>query len=170
MLSETSGRLAGAWPLSGMTRLHDSLYGEPAQTRVDWSAQGSPMPAAGGPPGVWLHLQASVSVVLQCQRCLQALEHNLVVDRHFRFVRSAQDAERLDESADEDVLVLTPRLDLHELLEDELILALPLVPRHQGSCPAPLPQPADELSAPAAAPNPFAVLAALRAARKNGQG
>ena len=169
VLSDTSGRLAGAWPLSGMTRLHDSLHGEPTEAQVDWSAQGSPLPAVGGPPGVWLHLQASVPVVLQCQRCLQAVAQNLVVDRHFRFVRSAHEAERLDETADEDVLVLVPRLDLHELLEDELILALPLVPRHPGPCPAPLPQPADALSAPAAAPNPFAALAALRAERKNGQ-
>jgi uncharacterized protein len=36
------------------------------------------------------------------------------------------------------VLALEPALDLKELVEDELLLALPLVPRHEV-CPEPLP-------------------------------
>jgi len=43
-------------------------------------------------------------------------------------VRDEQQAERLDEdSDDEDVLALTATLDLQSLIEDELILALPLL-------------------------------------------
>jgi len=50
-------------------------------------------------------------------------------------------------------------------VEDELILELPLVPRHEGVCPEPLPFPgaADAAEEPAVErPNPFAALAALR--------
>jgi len=171
-LCQEAGQLTGHSPLSDMARLHESLFdAPPAEAAVDWSAQGSLLRASGGQPGVWLHLRASVPVTLQCQRCLQPVSQALEVDRHFRFVRSEQEAERLDETAEEDVLVLTPRLDLHELLEDELILALPLVPRHEGRCPAPLPLPVDDPLAEAAPPpNPFAALAALRTPRKGGPG
>jgi uncharacterized protein len=52
------------------------------------------------------------------------------------------------------------RLDLLPLLEDELILAVPLVPRHER-CPEPLPLPADEPDE-MPAEHPFAKLAALK--------
>ena len=54
---------------------------------------------------------------------------------------------------------LTTALDLPMLLEDELLLALPLVPRHDV-CPEPLPRAfRDEADA---AERPFAALAALK--------
>ena len=90
----------------------------------------------------------------------------MLSDRKFRFVRSEEEAERLDEMSEVDVLVLSPKLDGLELLEDELILALPLVPRHEPVCPNPLPLPVDELELEEPAPNPFAALAALRGGGK----
>lgn len=168
-LCQDATRLAGQRPLGEMRRLHDSLFGAPPPgSVVEWSAQGSLLPTGAGEPEVWLHLQGGVGVTLQCQRCLQAVEQALVVDRRFRFVRTEQEAERMDEVSEDDVLVLMPRLDLFDLLEDELILALPLVPRHPGACPSPLPLPLplDDLPAEASAPNPFAALAALRTGRR----
>lgn len=162
-LCQDGGRVAGQWPLVSMTRLHDSLYGAPAaDSAVAWSASGELPPAASGESGVWLHLNAAVPVTLQCQRCLQSVAQTLVVDRRLRFVGSEAEAARLDETSDDDVLVLLPRLDLHELLEDELILALPLVPRHEERCPVPLPIPVDDLPDEEPAPKPFAALAGLR--------
>lgn len=159
-----SALLTGTWPLSGMPRLLESLF-DTVDCAVDWSAQGTLLPAPGGEAEVWLHLKAELSVPLQCQRCLQAVQQHLQVDRRFRFVRSESEAERLDETAEEDVLVLGQGLNLHDLLEDELILALPLVPRHEGTCPTPLPMPVDDLPEEEPAPNPFAALAALRAGK-----
>ncbi len=75
---------------------------------------------------------------------------------------SEAEAERLDAESDDDHLVLVPRLDLLALVEDELILELPLVPRHEGICPEPLPQPAADEAPVDERPNPFAALAALR--------
>jgi hypothetical protein len=118
-------------------------------------------PVAGGDPEIWLHLMAHAEVVLQCQRCLQPTLERLTVDRRFRFVRNEDEAARLDEESEDDVLALPERLDLEELLEDELILGLPLVPRH-GQCQHPLPMRAADPGADDEAPNPFAALAALR--------
>ena len=153
------GRLA----LTDLSRLGESLFGaSDADAEAAWSAHASQKQVAGGEPERWLHLAAQAEVTLQCQRCLQAVRRPLAVARRFRFVRSEQEATRLDEEIEDDVLVLPPRLDLLELLEDELILALPIVARHDGACPQPLPLPAAVVEE--AAPNPFAKLAALRRA------
>jgi len=155
--------LQGEWPQSSMARLSASLADAgPAPLPVTWSAAGQLRPVVGGEAEVWLHLTASTTVSLQCQRCLQAMTENLQVDRHLRFVRGEAEAARLDEASEDDVLELPARLDLHALTEDELILALPLVPRHER-CPAPLPLRDDtEVPEDAPAPKPFAALAALR--------
>ena len=162
-LAQDAGQVAGAWPQSALPRLTEGLFVPPAESElVHWSAQASLRAQAGLAAQIWLHLKAAGSVSLQCQRCLQAVTVRLDVDRHYRFVHSEEEAERLDEVSEEEILVLTPRLDLQELVEDELILSLPLVPRHVGLCPVPLPLPVDDLSDESPKPNPFAALAALR--------
>ena len=152
--------LKGQWPLAAMQRLASSLCAA-SDGNATWQAHGSLLPVMGGAPERWLELQAQAAVPLQCQRCLQTLVEALDVRRRFRFVPTDEEAARLDEASEDDVLVLQPRLDLHELLEDELILALPIVPRH-AECPQPLPMLVQELEDEAPAPNPFAALAALR--------
>ena len=77
---------------------------------------------------LWLHLTGSASVPQTCQRCLGAVWVEMDLDRWFRFEPDETRAEAEDEDAEEDVLVWRARLDLAELIEDELILALPLVP------------------------------------------
>ena len=159
-LCKNAGTLQGQWPLAGLQRLADSLCAA-SDGNVTWQAQGSLLPVTGGAAELWLELHARADVPLQCQRCLQTLVEALHVQRRFRFVRTDEEAARLDEESEDDVLVLQARQDLRELLEDELILALPIVPRH-GVCPQPLTMPLQALEDEAPAPNPFAALAALR--------
>lgn len=162
VLCRQGNLLEGSWPLVGMTRLAQGLSAVP-DTSAAWTAQGESMDVAGGAAELWLRLAAHADVCLQCQRCLQPVLQALVVDRRFRFVHTEDEAARLDETSEHDVLLLPQRLDLHALLEDELILALPLVPRH-AVCPEPLVLASDRLDAAAedTAPHPFAALAALR--------
>lgn len=113
----------------------------------------------------WLHLSAACRVQLTCQRCLQAVEVPLDLQRSYRFVADEASAAEADIDAEEDVLVSTRSLDLPALIEDELMLALPLVPRHDGDCPQPLVVPADSsdpASEGSARDNPFDVLAGLK--------
>ena len=131
-----------------------------ADDKVAWAARGESRPEHGGRPQVWLRLTAEATVSLQCQRCLAAVAVPIHVRRSFRFVSGEDAAAQLDAASEEDVLALTRALDLHELIEDELLLAMPLVPLHP-LCPMPLPiPPPDDLSDER--PNPFAVLAGLR--------
>jgi uncharacterized protein len=77
----------------------------------------------------------------------------------FQFVKDEATAQALDEAQDEvDTLVHSRQFDLHELIEDEMLMALPIVSLHEA-CP----------EAGAAAflpddtkPNPFAVLKNLK--------
>ncbi len=160
-LCKAAGTLQGQWPLAAMVRLSDSFCAV-SDGNARWQARGWLAPVLGGEPEVWLELEGEAEVPLECQRCLQPMKEHLQVQRRFRFVRHEDEAARLDEESEDDVLALPARLDLQALLEDELILALPIVPRH-GVCPDPLPLPAaDALDEEAPAPNPFAALAALR--------
>lgn len=108
-------------------------------------------------PQTWLHLRGQAQVVLRCQRCLELMPTVLCFDRRYLFVRDEEQAARLDEDLEDDVLVLERELDLHALVEDELLLAMPLVPMHDA-CTAPMPGP--EAASPSI--GPFASLAVLR--------
>jgi uncharacterized protein len=163
--AQAGGRLQGEWPLVRMRRLtQDALplsADSPAQT-VAWSAHGALKAVAGAEAQTHLRLSARTALQLTCQRCLQPMTVPLDVQTSLRFVRGEAQAEALDEDSNDDVLALTPSLDLLALIEDELILALPLVPRHE-LCPEPLPMSAGEgeLAASDDAEHAFAALASL---------
>jgi uncharacterized protein len=135
---------------------------------IEWQVRGELRTVHAGEPQVWLHLQAHTLAWLACQRCLQPGKHRVEADRWIRFVRDEAQAEVLDAELEEDVLAMPHRLDLAGLLEDELLLSLPLVPRH-ASCPHPLPMSAGDDDAPdAAAAHPFAALRLLKPGQGNG--
>ena len=125
---------------------------------VLWSVRGEQRRAAGQAPQLWLHLKVSATAWPNCQRCLQPFSQPLVVERALRFVDTEAQAEALDADSEDDVLALTPAPDLRTLIEDELLLAWPIVPRH-AQCVAPPHRAGD---AAAAAANPFRVLSSLK--------
>ena len=159
------GSLQGEWPATALHRLADTAAPEaPASAwpNVSWELQGERIEPRAADAQTWLHLQAQATVRLTCQRCLQPVEDHLKVERSFLFVRDEEQAAALDEDSEDDVLVLTRSLDAQDLLEDELLLALPLVPRHD-TCPEPLAHVEDEFPEELEEkPNPFAALAALK--------
>lgn len=159
--------LEGVMVGSDLLRLAKDLVRAPGE--VTWSAQADWQAVAGAAPQLRLRLRCRAPVALTCQRCLAPMDLSLDVDRVFRFVRDEAEAERLDEDSEDDVLALPAggSLELLSLVEDELILALPLVPRHEH-CPQPLVAGDGVAVEPAPRTRPFEVLAALR--RKAGEG
>lgn len=158
--------LQGEWPVTSLERLADSAAPEaPASgwPALEWALHAELRRPKGGAVQTWLHVTASAQVALTCQRCLKPVEERVDIDRWIRFVDTEAEAAALDADSDDDVLALPRHLDARELIEDELLLALPLVPRHEV-CPEPLPLAAEEEDAEpeAARPNPFAALAALK--------
>ena len=160
-----AGMLSGQWPLAALQRLSQSCapaLADAAMPPVAWQVQGELRDVAGGRAQMWLHVDASAAVRLQCQRCLLPLQEALTAKRSFLFVHDEAEAARLDEEIEQDVLVLSRGLDVAELVEDELILALPLVPRHER-CPEPLLAPTDGVAlGNEERCHPFAALEVLR--------
>ncbi len=158
-----AGQLAGEIAVDALERVRDVQVGARAGLAapvVRWTATGEWRTLRAGPAEIWLHLAADVGLTLQCQRCLEGVAVDVKASRSFMFVHGEAQAAALDEQTEDDVLPITRSLDLIGLVEDELLLALPLVPRHLPSCPEPLTFPPSEIEAGAQA-SPFAVLAAL---------
>jgi uncharacterized protein len=162
--AEAGEPLIQTTPLQNMERLaHESIGLEPGSI-VGWQAAAELRAGANGQMDVWLHLTANTSVSLTCQRCMGVVQTELEVDQWYRFVATEDIAMAEDDASEEDLLVMTPQFDLAEVLEDELLMALPLVPMHDECPESPvfsagvIDLPAD----PADKPNPFAALAQLK--------
>jgi len=166
--AEEGAALSGREPVQAHDRLLAETQGRGGPAGVSWSAAGELLNAGHVEPDVWLHLKADAVVLLTCQRCLGPVEVALAVDRRFRFVTGEEAAAAQDEEAEEDVLALSRSFDLVELVEDELLMEMPLAPRHEV-CPQPVrmnAQDEDFEQAGERAANAFAVLGKL----KTGQG
>lgn len=134
-LARAGQGLEGRIALADMPRLAGSVAGagHPDAAWAEWQVQGWITQPLAGEVVCRLKLSGSVSVQLTCQRCLQPMTHAVAFTTVLRFADDEDAAQALDESSDdEDVLAMTRALDLQELVEDELIMALPLIPRHGG--------------------------------------
>jgi len=174
---EDAATLTGQTPVVALSRLASGLSPEAdlaALPPVTWTATGRLVPQRVGSPELWLDLQAEADLEWECQRCLHGVRLPLSLERQIRFARDEAEAAQLDAESDDDVLGLSRNFNLIELIEDELIMAQPIVPRHDA-CPTDVESlMADESETPAPGalpdaepaaverPHPFAALAALK--------
>ncbi|MBX9795198.1 MAG: DUF177 domain-containing protein [Burkholderiaceae bacterium] len=161
--AKQGGDEAGSFPLVLLDRLRAEAHADAQPTEAEqmqWHATGESRPQRGAEPQIWLHLEGRTRLSLVCQRCLQPVETPLQARRSFQFVAGEDQAAAIDADSEDDVLALTRALDLIELVEDELLLALPLVPRHE-TCPKPLKVRDDDARFEERA-HPFAALGSLK--------
>ena len=92
---------------------------------------------------------------LRCQRCLDALEWPVHCDVRLGIVGSIDEANLLPDDVEPLLLAPGATIDLAELVEDELLLAIPSIPRHID-CQVP-----GSAGRPQEKDKPFAVLANL---------
>ncbi|MEY2861792.1 MAG: hypothetical protein RL392_2250 [Pseudomonadota bacterium] len=150
--------------LAHFGRLMDESQGLGGETLVAYSLQGSFQSDAAGKDEPWLHLAANATLSMVCQRCLGPVDVPIGFERDFRFVATEELAEVEDEESEEDVLVLSKSFNLLELIEDELLMAMPPVPKHE-ICPKPVKLQAVDAAfeeQPGEKPNPFAMLEQLK--------
>ena len=158
--------LHGGTAVSLFARLTAQTEAFAVDPEVRWQAQFSMRDAASGQTQLWLQLNFELSLPMTCQRCLETVDELISADRRFRFVESEEVAEREDDESEEDLLVVAREFDLAALLEDEILMSLPLLPRHEV-CPVPPRSSvvdADFVDEPTK-PNPFAALADLKASK-----
>ncbi len=162
--AQAAAVLSGQDPLSKYERLMEETSGLGADRMLEWQARGELRQDASGHAEVWLHLSAGASLPLVCQRCLGPADIPVSVDRSFRFVATEAQAQAEDDKSEEDVLTLSRDFNLNDLVEDELLMELPVVPRH-AACPTEVKLAAQDPDFEASSgekTNPFAVLAGLK--------
>lgn len=128
--AQEAQRLVGEFPLAEMDRLRDDLAEEHGV--VSWDLQGA---VVGGRPALRLRIEANPTLI--CQRCLAPYVQLIESEGLLFLARNDAELERW-ESDDPliDVIVAEARLDVRTLIEDELLLSLPVVPRHEDDdCP-----------------------------------
>lgn len=162
--ARAAGKLVGDERLARFDRLLNETLGLGAQTPVSYAVRGEVRNEGEASESSWLHLSAQVVLPLTCQRCLGPVGVPMAVERSFRFVATEELAEEQDEESEEDVLVTSREFNVLELMEDELLMALPVVPKHD-TCPEFVKMQAadaDFVAELAEKPNPFAVLERLK--------
>ena len=85
-------------------------------------------------PAVRIEVRGEIS--LRCERCLERLNYPLALQREIVLVAGVEEFELpVDEEEDVDTIPALSRIDLRELVEEEILLALPMAPRHPaGEC------------------------------------
>ena len=164
--ADEGGELSGSSRLREFPRLAAEAKGDAGDRPVEWAVRGELQNPGHVHPQVWIHLRGNTLLPLTCQRCLEPVEVPVRIERSFRFVADEQTAAAEDDESEEDLLAMSHAFDLLELLEDELLMELPAVPRHEV-CPEPLQlSAADPGFDDAALPeSPFARLKVLKSAK-----
>ena len=156
-----AGRLfEGGYALEEMDRLHDSLLDGSGKVTVS-------LEFGIDAEGIrYMKGRLQTELTLECQRCLRAMQHQIDAEFALGLVRSNEAAELLP-SHYEPLLVESDALFLRDIIEDELLLALPLVAMHDecidvNAQAAETAQRNDNERGESKKANPFAALAALK--------
>lgn len=144
----------GQLELAALPRLQTALQGDDAELqvnmRLEWDTQWRR-------PAMQLHV--GLKLELQCQRCMQVMQWTGQVDNRLLLLESDVPA---PEPEDMDIaLAENGEVDTLRLIEDEILLALPLAPLHDSDTPCGRTNTV-KAAEQEEADNPFAVLAALK--------
>jgi uncharacterized protein len=123
--ARAASRLQGEWPVAGFERLRDAL--RTGEGTLSYDLRG--MPEVYGRPALRLKVDGTLQLV--CQRCLGALEHPLHIEVSLLLVatQAEMDAEPLEAEGPESI-VAGREMPVKALVEDEVLLAIPIAPRH----------------------------------------
>jgi uncharacterized protein len=117
----------GVLALAQLPRLQDILFDR--EGAVTYAVEGY-MSAEGWPA---LRINLTAELALRCQRCLERLPVRLDIQRDLVFVPEGADLDALqDEDDDTDAILSAGPVDLHDLLEQEIVLSVPMAPCHPG--------------------------------------
>ena len=131
-LARERGSLDGTVDASDLPRVADAILDGPAP--IVWRIEGTQ--DALGRPALTIVLEGDIE--LECQRCLQAQTWPVHTRTVLVLARDDADLARLDADSDDEVVLAAAPLDPTQLVEDELVLALPYAPRHaDGECAPP---------------------------------
>ena len=119
--------LGGVYKISSIPRISEIARNKEDNVKVDLSfyLENNKTPCIKG--------IINLNIILDCQRCLEALPIELKVDFKLAFVRHEQQAEGLDSSYE---LYVTKEEELLtiDIITDEILLSIPMAPSHDFDC------------------------------------
>lgn len=156
-LAERGAHLTGTLPLRNMPRLAQGSLEGSGDVSVDLAFE-----REEGQQVFIMHGTLRVPLRVTCQRCLEAMDLVLETAPWLVLLKSAERLEQ--QEGDADILVADKPLPLSSVVEEELLLALPMVPMHAPDrCPVKV-RAASVTPKPAVreGKNPFLVLGRLK--------
>jgi uncharacterized protein len=144
--------VTGVLALTQLPRLAEVLFDHEGGVR--YSVEG--YTTAKGQPALHISLVADLGAC--CQRCLERLPLHLDVERDIVLLAGVRALDQADDDDDDtDAIPHAATLDLLDLIEEEVVLSLPMVPRHpDDGCSA------QSAAEPGKPDSPFSVLAGLK--------
>ena len=154
-------RLVGSLSLADCARLNELLQHSAETPQSNKSPAGAisyelegKTDAAGQ---ALLHLSLTANLTTTCQRCLGEMPLNIELSFNY-LIGEVSDtdlaAAEIDNNDDIDVQAVSQTMDIIALVEDEIIMAMPIAPIHIDDC-------GKIITVSGEKPNPFAVLKGL---------
>ena len=151
---ELNRKIEGEYPLARLERLSEALLNNDgvAKVRLEF-----------GYSFGFACLKASVSadLVVKCQRCLNPMKQSVTGSFKFALVSSEDEFELVPDEF-EPYLLEGEEQSIIDLVEDELLLSMPMVMSHDEACSAFMSEQGEQIKAAREAAHPFAALKALR--------
>ncbi|WP_199099203.1 YceD family protein [Dyella sp. ASV21] len=148
----------GVLPVAAMQRLGDALASTEGTAHYELDFGRDEFGTS------YLDVRVQAPLMLTCQRTLEPFVLPVTVDSRLGLIRSEREEAALPPGCEPLLIADDGKLNLVDVIEDELLLALPLVPVNPDSTPAEEvvgPDP-EETSGEGRSDNPFAVLRELK--------
>ncbi|MDQ1834807.1 YceD family protein [Massilia scottii] len=124
----SNGHREGVTPVADMSRLNKDCADQSGQ--IAWTIDGST--SKQGYPQMTLSVSGTVQLV--CQRCLAPFAYGMDSSTVLMLGKDDEHADEIEEVLNDesiDVIVGSRECDVRDLFEDEALLALPQVPKHE---------------------------------------
>lgn len=145
-------RLTGSLTLANCPRLSELSQANPSdnptEVVIDYLLEGKTDSVGQH----LLYLSLTTNLTTTCQRCLGPMPLKMKLD--FNYLITDIDDTDVEDSDDIDLQEPSQTMDLIALIEDEIIMAMPIAPIHDEDCGAIVTQSGEK-------PNPFAALKGL---------
>jgi uncharacterized protein len=127
-LAQNGLRLEGTLPVSTMKRLSGSLSDSESEVNVKMNFDVDET----GLPYMYGKFSSKLSMI--CERCMTPMSVDVDVECHLAILKNERKVEGLAELYEPWIVENNDPILLSSIVEDELILGLPLVPRHKHAC------------------------------------
>ena len=152
--AERNVTLQGAMPLVRLERLSGVLSGNSGELIAE-------LQFTSGNGYLGLHGKVEASLELICQRCMQPMKHTVSGQFKFGLMTSEKFEHKVPADADP-YLLEGDEQSVLEILEDELLLSIPIAVTHQKPCSEFLQQQEEEQRIEKEKSHPFAALKDLK--------